>query len=155
MEYGQHIVDLICKYLVYLVHVFGFGLQIINKKYFEPLPLLHSWKTQTFSLFLLLSYCCTHSYFSWPYVGNLSFLVSLDLRNNSFSGILPHEISRLHGYNLLYGPIPMNLGSLKHLQLLLLGGNQLIGEHGANELRFVSSIFNSSSLTLWVWKTIL
>jgi len=31
-----------------------------------------------------------------PHIGNLSFLVSLDLSNNRFFGFLPHEISRLH-----------------------------------------------------------
>nr|XP_023888110.1 LRR receptor-like serine/threonine-protein kinase EFR [Quercus suber] len=31
-----------------------------------------------------------------PHIGNLSFLVSLDLGNNSFSGFLPHEIGNLH-----------------------------------------------------------
>ncbi|CAL2258133.1 unnamed protein product [Prunus armeniaca] len=30
-----------------------------------------------------------------PYLGNLSFLVELDLRNNNFHGTLPHELSYL------------------------------------------------------------
>ncbi|XP_062166138.1 LRR receptor-like serine/threonine-protein kinase EFR [Alnus glutinosa] len=53
-----------------------------------------------------------------PHIGNLSFLVSLDLRNNSFIGFLPHEISRLRrlrilclSSNQLEGSIPPTLHS--------------------------------------------
>ncbi|KAL0004461.1 hypothetical protein SO802_012022 [Lithocarpus litseifolius] len=42
-----------------------------------------------------LSYVGLHGTIS-PHIANLSFLVSLDLKNNSFSGFLPHEISHLH-----------------------------------------------------------
>ena len=69
-----------------------------------------------------------------PYVGNLSFLDTLDLRNNSFYGHLIPEIGRLHRlrvlilqYNLLEGVIP---ASVYHCQTLLdiyLAHNQLRG----------------------------
>jgi LRR receptor-like serine/threonine-protein kinase FLS2 len=36
-----------------------------------------------------------------PHIGNLSFLLSLDLSNNSFFGSLPHEISRPHRLRIL------------------------------------------------------
>ncbi|KAF3947701.1 hypothetical protein CMV_026198 [Castanea mollissima] len=44
---------------------------------------------------LNLSYVGLHGTIS-PHIANLSFLVSLDLENNSFIGFLPHEISHLH-----------------------------------------------------------
>ncbi|KAM3742766.1 hypothetical protein ACB098_07G092700 [Castanea mollissima] len=44
---------------------------------------------------LNLSYVGLHGTIS-PHIGNLSFLVSLDLQNNSFSSFLPHEIGNLH-----------------------------------------------------------
>ena len=69
-----------------------------------------------------------------PYVGNLSFLVRLDLSNNSFYGHLIPEIGRLHRlrvlilqYNLLEGVIP---ASVYHCQTLLdiyLAHNELRG----------------------------
>ncbi|KAJ8761358.1 hypothetical protein K2173_001487 [Erythroxylum novogranatense] len=59
-----------------------------------------------------------------PYLGNLSFLVALDISNNSFSGELPSELE---------------IGSLFQLQLLNLTDNQLTGS-------IPSSVFNISSL---------
>ncbi|PQQ00069.1 putative LRR receptor-like serine/threonine-protein kinase [Prunus yedoensis var. nudiflora] len=48
--------------------------------------------------------------------------------------------------NLLYGSIPLNLGSLKHLKIISVAENQLTGEPGVPQLRFLSSLFNCSSL---------
>ncbi|XP_059454593.1 putative leucine-rich repeat receptor-like serine/threonine-protein kinase At2g24130 [Corylus avellana] len=67
-----------------------------------------------------------------PYIGNLSFLVSLDLSNNSFSGSLPHEIGRLHRlrilsllYNNLGGSIPPTLQNCQNLREIHLAWNHL------------------------------
>ncbi|KAG6642326.1 hypothetical protein CIPAW_09G134800 [Carya illinoinensis] len=69
-----------------------------------------------------------------PQVGNLSFLVSLTLRNNSFHGSVPNELSRLYrlknldfGFNNFSGEIPSSLGLLSKLQNLLLLGNRFTG----------------------------
>nr|XP_023911650.1 receptor kinase-like protein Xa21 [Quercus suber] len=69
-----------------------------------------------------------------PHIGNLSFLVSLDLLNNSFSGFLPHEIGNLHrlrklqlSNNLLEGSIPPTLHNCQKLVVLYLDGNNLNG----------------------------
>ena len=82
---------------------------------------------------LNLSHVDLHSTIS-PYIGNLSFLVSLDLHNNSFSGFLPHEIGNLHrlkelllSYNLLEGSIPPTLHNCQKLEVLFLYGNNLNG----------------------------
>ncbi|GAV59608.1 Pkinase domain-containing protein/LRR_1 domain-containing protein/LRRNT_2 domain-containing protein/LRR_8 domain-containing protein, partial [Cephalotus follicularis] len=68
------------------------------------------------------------------HVGNLSFLVTLDLRNNSFHGSLPHEISQLSRlrtlvlqFNQLEGNIPLSLHHCQSLVLLSLEGNQFSG----------------------------
>ncbi|CBI36453.3 unnamed protein product, partial [Vitis vinifera] len=52
-----------------------------------------------------------------PYLGNLSFIVLLDLSNNSFGGHLPYELGHLY----------QELGILPKLDSLLLGGNNLRG----------------------------
>ncbi|KAM5553921.1 receptor kinase-like protein Xa21 [Rosa sericea] len=77
----------------------------------------------------------------------------LYLSANQFTGAIPayfSNFSKLHlldlSQNLLYGAIPMSLGSIQNLRILNLGRNQLSGEPGVLELRFLSSIFNSSSL---------
>lgn len=71
---------------------------------------------------------------SHSYLGNLSFLVSLDLSNNSFHGILPHELSKLHRLksldwreNKLGGPFLSFLSSLSELHLLDLSRNTFSG----------------------------
>ncbi|XP_059431342.1 probable LRR receptor-like serine/threonine-protein kinase At3g47570 isoform X1 [Corylus avellana] len=69
-----------------------------------------------------------------PHIGNLSFLVSLDLSNNYFFSFLPHEISRLHrlrilrlSSNLLEGNIPPTLHYCRKLQVLSLAENKFSG----------------------------
>ncbi|XP_041027666.1 LRR receptor-like serine/threonine-protein kinase EFR [Juglans microcarpa x Juglans regia] len=69
-----------------------------------------------------------------PHIGNLSFLVSLSISNNSFHGSLPTELSRLYRleslnfrYNELGGEIPSWIGLLTKLQFLDLSGNKFGG----------------------------
>ncbi|XP_042943287.1 receptor kinase-like protein Xa21 isoform X2 [Carya illinoinensis] len=69
-----------------------------------------------------------------PQIGNLSFLVNLTLRNNSFHGSVPNELSRLYrlknlhfGFNNFNGEIPSSLGLLSKLQNLFLIGNRFTG----------------------------
>jgi LRR receptor-like serine/threonine-protein kinase FLS2 len=58
-----------------------------------------------------------------PHIGNLSFLVSLDLSHNNFFDFVPHEINRLHrlrilrlSSNSLEGSVPPTLDSCLKLQ---------------------------------------
>ncbi|XP_020421326.1 probable LRR receptor-like serine/threonine-protein kinase At3g47570 [Prunus persica] len=81
-----------------------------------------------------------------PYLGNLSFLVELDLRNNSFHGTLRHELSYLHrlkfisfGFNNFMGSIPSWFGSFPKLQSINLRDNQFSGS-------IPTIIFNLSAL---------
>ncbi|RHN41202.1 putative non-specific serine/threonine protein kinase [Medicago truncatula] len=69
-----------------------------------------------------------------PNLGNLSFLVILDLKNNSFGGQLPTELYRLRrlkilhiSYNEFEGGIPAALGDLSQLEYLYLGVNNFSG----------------------------
>jgi LRR receptor-like serine/threonine-protein kinase FLS2 len=69
-----------------------------------------------------------------PHIGNLSFLVYLNLRNNSFFGSLPHEITRLHrlkilqlSFNQLEGEIPPTLHDCRMLEEIHLRNNRLTG----------------------------
>ncbi|XP_038701749.1 probable LRR receptor-like serine/threonine-protein kinase At3g47570 [Tripterygium wilfordii] len=69
-----------------------------------------------------------------PYVGNLSFLVSLVLSNNSFHGHIPSELGRLHRLktlnlqmNLLEGSIPPSLHNCFKLERVSLAVNMLSG----------------------------
>ncbi|RHN41149.1 putative non-specific serine/threonine protein kinase [Medicago truncatula] len=69
-----------------------------------------------------------------PNLGNLSFLVILDLKNNSFGGQFPTEVCRLRrlkvlhiSYNEFEGGIPASLGDLSQLQYLYLGANNFSG----------------------------
>ncbi|XP_008371720.2 receptor kinase-like protein Xa21 isoform X2 [Malus domestica] len=81
-----------------------------------------------------------------PQLGNLSFLVQLEFRNNSFHGTLPSELSRLRrlklirfSFNNFIGTIPSWFGSLSELQTFDLYGNQFSG--------FIpNAIFNLSAL---------
>ncbi|XVF83922.1 hypothetical protein PTKIN_Ptkin16aG0533000 [Pterospermum kingtungense] len=70
-----------------------------------------------------------------PYIGNLSFLRMLDLRNNSLFHKLPQEIGRLHRLELLGlsrnsigGEIPSNISACSKLSYLHIGHNLLVGE---------------------------
>ena len=81
-----------------------------------------------------------------PELGNLSFLVELRFRNNSFSGTLPVELARLRrlkfvsfGYNNFKGEIPSWFGSLSKLETFNLFGNQFSGSIPA-------AVFNLSAL---------
>ncbi|KAK8972098.1 hypothetical protein V6N11_061906 [Hibiscus sabdariffa] len=67
-------------------------------------------------------------------LGNLSFLVSLNIRNNSFHGSLPIELTNLHrlkylnfGNNSFNGEIPSWFGYLAQLQSLYLYMNNFSG----------------------------
>ncbi|KAF3950108.1 hypothetical protein CMV_024094 [Castanea mollissima] len=82
---------------------------------------------------LNLSYVGLHGTIS-PHIANLSFLVSLDLDNNSFSGFLPHEISHLRrlrklqlSSNLLEGSIPPTIHNCQKLEYLNLNYNNFSG----------------------------
>ncbi|XP_041009179.1 probable LRR receptor-like serine/threonine-protein kinase At3g47570 [Juglans microcarpa x Juglans regia] len=79
------------------------------------------------------SYMGLHGTIS-PHIGNLSFLVSLDLSNNSFFGFIPQEISRLHRLrillldsNQLEGSIPPTIQNCRKLLKVSFGMNHLIG----------------------------
>ncbi|XP_021813163.1 receptor kinase-like protein Xa21 [Prunus avium] len=81
-----------------------------------------------------------------PNLGNLSFLVEMRFRNNSFHGTLPHELSYLRRlklisfrYNNFMGFIPLWFGSFPKLQSFNLHGNQFSGS-------IPSTIFNLSTL---------
>ncbi|KAM7519046.1 hypothetical protein LguiB_018008 [Lonicera macranthoides] len=81
-----------------------------------------------------------------PVIGNLSFLTSLDISYNNFSGSVPEELSHLHhlqqlllSNNNFTGTIPVSLGNITKLEKLHLRYNQLTGSVPA-------AIFNISSL---------
>ncbi|XP_040991712.1 probable LRR receptor-like serine/threonine-protein kinase At3g47570 [Juglans microcarpa x Juglans regia] len=80
-----------------------------------------------------LSYMGLHGTIS-PHIGNLSFLVSLHLSDNSFFGFIPHEISRLHrlrililSFNQLEGSIPPSIHNCRKLRKVSFDSNRLIG----------------------------
>ncbi|XP_070680534.1 probable LRR receptor-like serine/threonine-protein kinase At3g47570 isoform X1 [Malus domestica] len=81
-----------------------------------------------------------------PHLGNLSFLVQLEFRNNSFGGTLPPELSNLRRLKLISfefndfeGTIPSWFGLLSKLQTFNLYGNQFSGP-------IPNAIFNLSAL---------
>ncbi|GFZ07124.1 hypothetical protein Acr_19g0000610 [Actinidia rufa] len=70
-----------------------------------------------------------------PNLGNLSFLVQLNMYDNSFYGHLPEDLAKLRRLkflsvrlNNLTGQVPSWLGSLRNLKLLLLGNNSFTGK---------------------------
>ncbi|KAL7176587.1 hypothetical protein ACSBR2_030010 [Camellia fascicularis] len=69
-----------------------------------------------------------------PHIGNLSFLKSIILHNNSFHGTIPQEMGRLFrlqttefSYNLFGGGIPNNLSRCSRLERLNFTNNNLTG----------------------------
>jgi len=69
-----------------------------------------------------------------PFIGNLTFLNTLNLLNNSFHGEFPHEVGRLlylqhlnFSYNNFGGNIPSNLSHCTKLKVLAAGANNLTG----------------------------
>ena len=69
-----------------------------------------------------------------PHIGNLSFLVQLDIYNNSFHGYLPLEMARLRRLkhivledNNFGGPIPSWLGEISQLETLRFRNNSFTG----------------------------
>ncbi|XP_055805177.1 probable LRR receptor-like serine/threonine-protein kinase At3g47570 isoform X2 [Solanum dulcamara] len=69
-----------------------------------------------------------------PQLGNLSFLISLDIRNNNFHGSLPEELARLRRLKMINamnnnftGAIPSFFGLLPNLHSLYLSFNQFSG----------------------------
>ncbi|XP_015158536.1 probable LRR receptor-like serine/threonine-protein kinase At3g47570 [Solanum tuberosum] len=69
-----------------------------------------------------------------PQLGNLSFLISLDIRNNNFHGTLPEELAHLRRLKMINamnnnftGAIPSFFGLLPNLHSLYLSFNQFAG----------------------------
>lgn len=86
-----------------------------------------------------------------PHVGNLSFLTTLSLANNSFFGKIPHEVGWLFRLqkliltnNSMTGEIPTNLSSCSDLEILALYGNHLIGQIPIG----ISSLYKLQSLIM-------
>ncbi|KAI7751912.1 hypothetical protein M8C21_029960, partial [Ambrosia artemisiifolia] len=89
-----------------------------------------------------------------PHVGNLSFLRTLSLGNNSFQGAIPQELgrlSRLHHLNLYYNRfnevIPTNISGCVNLEKISISNNELVGSipkeiSSLNKLTFLS-LFNN------------
>ncbi|KAM5556658.1 putative receptor-like protein kinase [Rosa sericea] len=70
-----------------------------------------------------------------PYIGNLSFLRFINLRNNSFSGKIPQQVEHLFrlrhlnlSTNMLEGGIPVNLTFCAELSIISIGRNCLTGK---------------------------
>ncbi|KAJ8770205.1 hypothetical protein K2173_011546 [Erythroxylum novogranatense] len=70
-----------------------------------------------------------------PFVGNLSFLQTLMLRNNSFTGEIPQEVGNLLrlrffslNHNILRGDIPTNLSHCTKLEAIGFAYNKLVGK---------------------------
>ncbi|CAL5184961.1 unnamed protein product [Lathyrus oleraceus] len=87
-----------------------------------------------------------------PHVGNLSFLIYLNLNNNSFFREIPQELGQLlqlqqlHlSHNSFAGEIPTNLTYCSNLQGLFLGGNNLIGKIPIE----IGSLKNLQSFYIW------
>ncbi|XP_057954299.1 inactive receptor-like serine/threonine-protein kinase At2g40270 isoform X2 [Malania oleifera] len=84
-----------------------------------------------------------------PELGNLSYVKSIILRNNSFSGNVPKEIGELKeleeldlGYNNFSGPFPPDFGNNMSLTILLLDNNKFLGSISPElyELKMLSEL---------------
>ncbi|KAG8378361.1 hypothetical protein BUALT_Bualt08G0129400 [Buddleja alternifolia] len=80
-----------------------------------------------------------------PHLGNLTFLISLDISFNNFTGIIPDELSNLRhlkemnvGFNFFSGEVPSWLGNLPEIQHIHLNNNTLTG-------KIPLSLFNTTS----------
>ncbi|KAL3641394.1 hypothetical protein CASFOL_016362 [Castilleja foliolosa] len=69
-----------------------------------------------------------------PHLGNLTFLRSLNISSNNFTGPIPSELSRLYrlkeidmGFNKLSGKMPSWIGALPRLEQLRLRNNTFSG----------------------------
>ncbi|XP_039170466.1 receptor kinase-like protein Xa21 [Eucalyptus grandis] len=85
-----------------------------------------------------------------PHVGNLSFLRSLVLQNNSFRGKIPQSIGHLFrlrhlvlSNNSFSGQMPTNLSQCSNLEVLNLIDNQLVGKipHELGSLSKLRALF--------------
>uniref|UniRef100_A0A2N9IYH2 non-specific serine/threonine protein kinase n=1 Tax=Fagus sylvatica TaxID=28930 RepID=A0A2N9IYH2_FAGSY len=82
-----------------------------------------------------------------PHIGNLSFLRSLQLQRNQFTGMLPNQIGNLFrlrvlnmSSNRLEGVLPSNISQLTELQILDLMGNQNITGRIPDELSYLTKL---------------
>ncbi|XP_075648399.1 LRR receptor-like serine/threonine-protein kinase EFR [Castanea sativa] len=69
-----------------------------------------------------------------PYVGNLTFLMVIDLYNNSFDGVIPQKIGHLFrlkqlnlSRNMLEGELPSSLSNCSNLMVIKISWNKLKG----------------------------
>ncbi|KAM3683685.1 hypothetical protein ACB094_12G165600 [Castanea mollissima] len=69
-----------------------------------------------------------------PYVGNLTFLMVIDLYNNSFGGVIPQKIGHLFrlkqlrlSSNMLEGELPSSLSNCSNLTVIKIASNKLKG----------------------------
>ncbi|XP_037480139.1 receptor kinase-like protein Xa21 [Triticum dicoccoides] len=89
-----------------------------------------------------------------PFLGNLSFLRELDLRDNQLIGQVPPELGRLgrlqllnFSANFLQGEIPTEIGALKNLYILNLQENGFSGgiPHSLADLPLLEFLFLSNN----------
>ncbi|XP_047325941.1 probable LRR receptor-like serine/threonine-protein kinase At4g30520 [Impatiens glandulifera] len=76
-----------------------------------------------------------------PELGKLTYLKSINLRNNSLWGRVPEEIGKFKelevldlGYNNFSGSLPINLGNNLSLSILLLDNNEFL-DHFSPEIQ--------------------
>ena len=86
-----------------------------------------------------------------PYIGNLSFLQSLQLQDNQLTGVIPDQIANLFSLrvlnmssNTIEGVIPSNITHLTELQVLDLSSNKIVSRISQD----ISSLRNLQVLKL-------